>query len=68
VLLALVGVALWLVKSVRRQPTLPATLAVLLLVAWSLIVFGSLLNWMRQVTASNQGRLYFPAASALAAG
>ena len=63
---ALVGVALWLAGNLWRRPTQARTLAVLLQVAWCLIVFVSLLRWMRQVSASNQGRLYFPAISSLA--
>ena len=65
-LLAFVGVVLWLVRTGRRRLTSPATLSVLLLIAWSLVSFVSLLNWMRQVEASNQGRLLFPAISSLA--
>lgn len=37
-----------------------------LLVAWSAIVFVLLLRWMQQIETTNQGRLLFPAISALA--
>ncbi|MBN1318860.1 MAG: glycosyltransferase family 39 protein [Anaerolineales bacterium] len=65
-LLGLVGLILWLVRTGRHRPIQSATLAVSLLIAWNLIVFLSLLRWMRQVNVSNQGRLFFPAISSLA--
>lgn len=63
---ALIGVVVWFVRTGRRQLTGQSTLTVLLAAAWSSIVFVSLLRWMRLVTASNQGRLLFPATSSLA--
>jgi hypothetical protein len=63
---ALIGVVVWFVRTGRRQLTRQPTLTVLLAAAWSLIVFVSLLRWMRLVTASNQGRLLFPAISGVA--
>jgi hypothetical protein len=62
----LAGAVLWLVWTARNKPAPPATLGALLLLAWSLTVFVLLLRWMRQVDASNQGRLLFPAISSLA--
>ena len=37
-----------------------------LLLVWSLTVLAFLLRWMRQIEATNQGRLLFPAVAALA--
>jgi hypothetical protein len=65
-LVALIGVAVWFVRTGRRRLTEPSTLTVLLAATWSSVVFVSLLRWMRIVTASNQGRLFFPAISSLA--
>jgi len=40
-------------------------LPLLLLMVWVGLVFGGLLNWMRHVQATEQGRLLFPAAAAI---
>lgn len=57
----------WAVRLVRaRQLDLTATrFALLILAIWSLTVFVFLLRWMRQIDATNQGRLLFPAIAAL---
>jgi hypothetical protein len=43
----------------------PARFAVVILALWSLTVFVFLLRWMRQIDATNQGRLLYPAVAAL---
>ena len=66
VLLALMGVLLWLVQNVRKKPLPPAVIAVILLVVWNGLIFVSLLRWMSLMKATNQGRLLFPGLGALA--
>ena len=66
IIMGLIGVG-WAVRLVRaRQMTLaPTRFALLILAIWSLTVFVFLLRWMRQIDATNQGRLLFPAIAAL---
>ncbi|MEW5985408.1 MAG: glycosyltransferase family 39 protein [Chloroflexota bacterium] len=68
--LAALGLGRWLIQA-RRKPALAACLRsngqtiLLLSAAWGCLVFALLLRWMRQIEATNHGRLLFPAASAL---
>jgi 4-amino-4-deoxy-L-arabinose transferase-like glycosyltransferase len=71
---AALGLAFWLWPTARahrrsggRWPGWQQPIwRLLLLSGWSLIVFLSLMRWMRLVSDTNQGRLLFPAAAALA--
>ncbi len=65
-LLALLGLFLWLIRKRYRQMTRQQIASIVLLALWSLVVFILLMNWNRQVRAGNQGRLLFPAVSSLA--
>lgn len=65
-ILALIGLCMWAVQLGRKNLKSPQTFAVLLLVAWCIIVGLSLLQWIRQVAFAEQGRLYYPAISSLA--
>ena len=61
------GVAGWALVAARRpwRGVTPARFTLLILLIWSLAVFIFLLRWMRQIDATNQGRLLFPAIAAL---
>jgi hypothetical protein len=65
-LLAVVGLFLWLALKRYRSMSHRQLAAIALLALWSLIAFVSLMSWMRQAEATNQGRLLFPAISSLA--
>ena len=65
-LLGTAGLLVWVWRRGRHTWNQPQTRAVLLLALWSVIVFASLLRWMRLLTATNQGRLLFPALVSLA--
>ncbi len=62
--LMVVGWAVRLVRA-RQMGMTPSRFALLILAIWSLTVFIFLLRWMRQIDATNQGRLLFPAIAAL---
>lgn len=66
IIMGLMGVG-WAVRLIRgrRMGVTPTRFALLILVIWSLTVFVFLLRWMRQIDATNQGRLLFPAIAAL---
>jgi len=61
------GVAGWALIAARRpwRGVTSARFTLLILFVWSLTVFIFLLRWMRQIDATNQGRLLFPAIAAL---
>ncbi len=61
------GVAGWALVAARRpwRDVSPARFTLLILLVWSLTVSVFLLRWMRQIDATNQGRLLFPAIAAL---
>ena len=65
-LLGVAGLLLWFIRSGRYQLNAPKTLAVALLAVWSAVVFISLLQWMRLLVQTNQGRLFFPAIASVA--
>lgn len=58
------GLALRIVRDLRTGLT-PSRAGLWLMGVWSLTVFLFLLRWMRQIDATNQGRLLFPAVAAL---
>lgn len=60
-----IGLGIWLAQR-KNDFTQTPFLAVLLLASWQIVIFLSLLRWMRQVMDTDQGRLLFPAAAALA--
>ena len=66
IIMGLMGVG-WAVRLIRgrRMGVTSTRFALLILVIWSLTVFVFLLRWMRQIDATNQGRLLFPAIAAL---
>ncbi len=64
-LLAFVGLIIWFVQK-KSILSSPKAFSLLLLLVWSLVSFASLMRWMQQVSASNQGRLLFPAFGSLA--
>lgn len=64
--LAVIGLFLWLLRRRYRSMSRRRIVAIALLAFWSLVVFVSLMSWMRQVRETNQGRLLFPAISSLA--
>jgi hypothetical protein len=66
VLLALIGVGVWLARNVIKKPLPTAVLAVILLLVWNGLLFVSLLRWMSLLLATDQGRLLFPGLGALA--
>ena len=55
-----------LLRPGRTRPRAGTWSAVLLSILWVGIVFASLLGWIRLVLYTNQGRLLFPAATAIA--
>ena len=63
----LLGIVGWVMIAVRRpwRNMPPARFTLLILFVWSLTVFVFLLRWMRQIDATNQGRLLFPAIASL---
>ncbi len=65
-LLALIGLLIWLAPGQYRSMSRSQIGAVALLALWSLVAFIALLSWMRQIDGTNQGRLLFPAVSSLA--
>jgi hypothetical protein len=65
-LLALVGLGAWWLRTGRVRLDSPKVFSVALLIGWFVITYVSLLQWMRQLLATDQGRLLFPAASSLA--
>ncbi len=68
-LVALVGYLVWPVRSLYDRTQGYAKeygVALLLAAGWFGVTFGSLLNWMRVMRFTDQGRLLFPAAPALA--
>jgi hypothetical protein len=65
-LLALLGLVLWLILKRYRRMTRQQIASIALLALWSLVALVLLMNWTRQVSAGNQGRLLFPAASSMA--
>ena len=68
-LLAVAGWGVWLVGRWSRRPRpwrgSGRGFALFILAVWSLTIFVFLLRWMRQIDATNQGRLLFPAIAAL---
>lgn len=65
-LLGGLGLLVWLLRTGIRQIAATQTLAFILLVGWTGIVSISLLRWIQQVGATEQGRLLFPAISSFA--
>ena len=64
---SLLGLAVWLVRqTVRRSADSVQWLSLGLLALWSGVIYLSLVRFMQTVDATNQGRLLFPAISALA--
>jgi len=63
--MAAAGWGVWLGRRPRPWRGLGRSFALLILAVWSLTVFFFLLRWMRQIDATNQGRLLFPAIAAL---
>jgi hypothetical protein len=64
-LVALVGYAVWFMRAFfdrRSRYGLPLLLAA----SWFVVAFVGLINWMRVMRFSDQGRLLFPAAPAIA--
>ena len=66
VLLGVVGLLVWFWQIGRHQLTSAKTLSLLLLTCWFSGVTLSLLRWMQQMEATEQGRLLFPAISSFA--
>ena len=64
-LAVIVGYGLWAVRSLFERVN-GFGLALLLASSWFVMAFASLLNWMRLMRYTDQGRLLFPAAPALA--
>lgn len=67
---ALFGLMLWIVRQIAslRRPSLDRAglLGVGLCAMWGVIVTAALISFMQRLDATNQGRLLFPAISALA--
>lgn len=65
--IVMLAVAGWVMRAFGARPLAgtPARFAVGILALWSLTVFVFLLRWMRQIDATNQGRLLYPAVAAL---
>jgi hypothetical protein len=63
-LVALVGLGLWLWQYTRQKEI--KTVGMLgLLILWVVLSYGTLLQWMRLVKETDQGRLLYPAISGL---
>jgi 4-amino-4-deoxy-L-arabinose transferase-like glycosyltransferase len=64
-LVAIMGYGAWAVRSLFDR-TSGFGVALLLASSWFVMAFASLLNWMRLMRYTDQGRLLFPVAPALA--
>lgn len=64
-LVALVGYGIWVVRAVF-DPESRYWLPLVIAGSWFVAAFASLLNWMRVMRFTDQGRLLFPAAPAIA--
>jgi 4-amino-4-deoxy-L-arabinose transferase-like glycosyltransferase len=68
-LVSLAGYGVWAMRWIfdrRHGLAIQQGLALLLASSWFVMAFASLLNWMRVMRFTDQGRLLFPAAPALA--
>ncbi|MBE2221927.1 MAG: hypothetical protein IAF02_10320, partial [Anaerolineae bacterium] len=63
---SLVGVGIWIFQNSKRRPLPVQLLSVVLLIVWNGLLFVSLLQWMRLLQETNQGRLLFPGIGAVA--
>jgi hypothetical protein len=64
-LMAVVGFAIWVVRAIFDR-TNRHWLPLLLAGSWFVVAFVALVNWMRVMRFTDQGRLLFPAAPAIA--
>ena len=65
-LCGILGLLIWVWRTGRHQLTATRTLSFVLLACWYGGVTLSLMRWMQQVGATEQGRLLFPAISSFA--
>lgn len=63
-LAAIVGLAGWVWRHIRQRKTRQLWY-IAIMSAWIIVAFISLLQWMRILTATDQGRLLFPVISGL---
>ncbi|HUX87217.1 MAG TPA: hypothetical protein VMW65_09470, partial [Chloroflexota bacterium] len=63
--IALLGLAIALIRVVRSDVNLRRWLALAIVVVWPLVVFASLVHWLQINRAADQWRLLFPAVAAI---